>query len=274
MLELPESQTIAAQMNEVVLGKRIVQAAAERLGHKFAFFNGEPDTYRELLLERTIGCAEAIGGQVEIVLEDQRLLLGDGINIRYFADGDKLPPKRQLYLGLEDGSAVVCTVQMYGGMWLFRQGENDNPYYLVAKEKPSPLLAQFDETYFQSILAEAKPTLSAKALLATEQRIPGLGNGTLQDILFRAGVNPKSKLKAIGDEKLAALFSAVKQTLADMTARGGRDTEKDLFGRYGGYQTILSKKTWQQPCPVCASTIIRQAYLGGNVYYCPVCQPL
>jgi len=57
-----------------------------------------------------------------------------------------------------------------------------------------------------------------------------------------------------------------------MVQRGGRDTEKDIFGSPGGYKTILSAKTKTMPCPVCGDIIIREAFLGGNVYFCPTCQ--
>ena len=120
----------------------------------------------------------------------------------------------------------------------------------------------------------AKSTLSIKALLATEQRIPGLGNGALQDILFNACIHPKTKLEALSQAEKTSLFGSVKQTLLDMTFKGGRDTEKDLFGNAGGYPTILSSKTLDKPCPRCGVTIVRQAYLGGNVNFCPTCQPV
>ncbi len=54
--------------------------------------------------------------------------------------------------------------------------------------------------------------------------------------------------------------------------RGGRDTETDLFGMKGGYASILSRNTVGTACPRCGGTIAREAYLGGNVYYCPGCQ--
>ncbi|MDL2229908.1 hypothetical protein LJC14_06635 [Treponema sp. OttesenSCG-928-L16] len=163
---------------------------------------------------------------------------------------------------------------MYGGIWAFIEGRNDNPYYLAAKEKPNPLTDAFNESYFFKIAGNAKPSLSTKALLATEQRIPGLGNGTLQDILFNARINPKSKTASLSKAELKGLYISIKKTLAKMTAQGGRDTERNLFGDNGGYKTILSNKTLKDPCPVCGGVIVRQAYLGGNVYYCPVCQPL
>lgn len=48
-------------------------------------------------------------------------------------------------------------------------------------------------------------------------------------------------MATLGERELDALFGAVKSTLAEMTAVGGRDTEKDLFGNSGGYKVILSK---------------------------------
>ena len=30
----------------------------------------------------------------------------------------------------------------------------------------------------------------------------------------------------------------------------------------------------EQPCPACGGSIIREAYMGGNVYFCPNCQPI
>lgn len=59
-----------------------------------------------------------------------------------------------------------------------------------------------------------------------------------------------------------------------MVLKGGRDTQPDLFGNNGGYQTIHSSKTWKNPCPRCGSAIMKEAYLGGSVYYCTECQKL
>ena len=115
--------------------------------------------------------------------------------------------------------------------------------------------------------------LSVKAFLATEQRIPGLGNGVLQDILFNAKLNPRRKIGELSDSEIVGLFLSVKNTLKEMTAMGGRDTEKDLFGSDGGYKTKASKFTVGAACPVCSREIVKESYMGGSVYYCPGCQP-
>lgn len=41
----------------------------------------------------------------------------------------------------------------------------------------------------------------------------------------------------------------------------------------GGYCTIMSKNGMKSGCPACGGPIVKAAYLGGSVYYCPVCQP-
>ena len=172
----------------------------------------------------------------------------------------------------DDGTALVCSVQMYGGIWAFHEGENNNPYYLTALEKPSPLSEAFDFPYFLSLRDEDSGRLSAKAFLATKQRIPGLGNGTLQDILFTCGIHPKRKMEEVSGTEYRSMYDAVKNVLAEMAAKGGRDTEKDLFARPGGYTTILSKKTLWTPCPRCGYELRKGTYLGGTIYYCEHCQ--
>jgi formamidopyrimidine-DNA glycosylase len=275
MLELPEAVTVAEQIHQTLQGKRIMNVNANRSPHKFAWFYGEPQNYHDLLIEKTIEKATSYGGLVEIVAGDARLLFGDGVNLHYYAPGEKLPAKHQLQVEFEDFSSLVGSVQMYGGLGAFPDGQLDNPYYLIARQKPSPLTEQFDYGYFESLLPHEKlNSLSAKAFLATEQRIPGLGNGVLQDILWTARIHPKRKIATLADAELSKLFQSVKSVLAEMTTQGGRDTERDLYGCPGGYQTILSKNTAGQPCPVCGTTIKKEAYLGGSIYCCEGCQRL
>ena len=80
---------------------------------------------------------------------------------------------------------------------------------MVAKSKPSPLSKEFDEAYFEELsLANELQKLSVKAFLATEQRIPGLGNGVLQDILWKAKLHPKRKMNTLSGEEKAVMYVA------------------------------------------------------------------
>ena len=270
MIEIPEASTLARQLTHTISGKMIVEAIAASTPNAMAWYFGDPGQYGERLEGRDVTGASWYGGLVEIEAGSMRVCFGDGVNLRYIAPGAKRPDRHQLLLVFDDGSAVAASVQMYGGLWAFPEGMNDNPYYLVAKEKPSVLSDGFSFPYFQTLLTDKEVRKSAKAFLATEQRIPGLGNGVLQDILWRAGVHPKQKMDAVD---LQGLYDAVKSVLADMAASGGRDTEKDLFGNPGGYAVVMGSKHNGEPCPTCGTPITRLAYMGGNVYVCPQCQP-
>lgn len=111
-----------------------------------------------------------------------------------------------------------------------------------------------------------------KAFLATEQRIPGLSNAVLQDILWTARIHPKRKVSTLSEEELHTLFNSVKSVLKEMTMQGGRDTELDLFGNPGRYKTVLSRNTIGRPCPACGTLIKKESYLGRSMYYREGCQ--
>lgn len=274
MIEIPESTTMATQLNETVRGKTICRIVANASPYKFSFYHGDPADYSALLAGQVIGDSFGIGSMIEITVGDRRVVFGDGANLRYYDELNKMPSKHQLLLEFDDGSALVCTVQMYGSVLAFMEGTCDKKYYLVAKEKPQPIADAFNRAYFDTLRMESPDKLSVKAFLATEQRIPGLGNGVLQDILFHAGIHPKRKMRTMTEIEFERLFHSIKNTLAEMTKMGGRDTENDLFGNAGGYRTLLSKNTVGKTCPVCGADIQKAAYMGGSVYWCPVCQPL
>lgn len=274
MIEIPEAWTLARQLNETIAGKTITKALAGASHHNFAFYSGDPACYSAILQGRTLQKAVCSGGYIEIHVGDWVLAFHDGVNLRFHSASDRIPPKHQLLLEFMDGTALVCTVQMYGGLLCFPEGTNDEYYYLVAKEKPSPLSDKFDEAYFASLFQDKTEKLSAKAFLATEQRIPGLGNGCLQDILWKAKIHPKRKVSTFSKEETERLYQSVKDTLVEMAEGGGRDTEKDLFGNKGSYLTSMSKNNIDGFCPCCGDSIRRFAYLGGNVYICETCQRL
>jgi len=272
MLEIPESKVMSRQIEDVLTGKRIVKVKNATSPHKFAWYNGDPAEYDKFLSGKQVLSSRGHGMFVDICCEDSTYIIaGDGTNIRYYPSTEKSPEKFQLQIVFDDDSCIVFTVAMYGGIWACKD-EFQNTYYQGSLRSASPLDDAFDESVFEKIYQNVTKDISMKALLATEQRIPGLGNGVLQDILFNAGVHPKRKKSTLSDFEKGELFHSLKVTLNNMAENGGRDTEKDFFGQTGGYKTILSKNTVNQLCPNCGSRIVKEAYLGGAVYYCPVCQ--
>ena len=272
MIEAPESVVIANQISTQLKDKKIIDVTAMHTPHKLVWTFKEPSQYSSLLKGKVITGAQGLGSQIELECENIRIVLSDGFIIKHTKNNDEIPDKHQLLIKLDDGSYLVAWVQMYGGLACFVTGEYDNKYYLVAKEKPFVLSKEFTLSHWKSLFTPEVEKLSTKAFLATEQRIPGLGNGVLQDILFNAKIHPKTKINKLSDIDRENLYGAVVSTLNHMVEAGGRDTEKDLYGNSGDYQTIMSTKAINLPCPNCKGNKKKYAYMGGSVYVCENCQ--
>ena len=74
--------------------------------------------------------------------------------------------------------------------------------------------------YFRTLFMPGDEKTFSESILATKQRIPGLGNGVLQDILFHARIHPKRKMDTLTIEEYEKLYGAVKDTLLAMTVKG------------------------------------------------------
>ncbi len=104
MIEIPESQNLKKQF-AVVLDKPVANVRAGGTPHKFAWFSGDPSAYGALLNGRSFDSAVSHAGYVELRAGDVKLILGEGVNVRYFAPGEAIPVKSQLDMRFEDGSA-------------------------------------------------------------------------------------------------------------------------------------------------------------------------
>lgn len=272
MIELPEALNLAKQINEQLKGRTVTDVFPPSYVHKFTFFHGDPAEYNELLASRKVIGAEGYGIFVNMLFEGGvTLSFHDGASPHYEKPGAKIPEKYQLLIAFDDGSFMWFSVAMYGGIALY-EGDWNNQYHRTSLESVSPLDDSYDFAMFIALIDGEKKNISAKALLATEQRIPGVGNGVLQDILFNAAIHPKRKIQSLSESERKALYDSLKSTLAAMAAKGGRDTETDLTGNKGGYVSVLSKNTLGHPCPRCGATIMKEPYMGGAVYFCPGCQ--
>ncbi len=273
MIELPESRTISKQMNEVLKDKTVLEVIIEASPHKFAFYSDNNKEDYPFIMEgqKITGCISH-AGHIQLNMKDCFLCLTDGAYPRYVNNTDKPAKKHQLYVTFTDKSAFYVSVRMYGGIRLSTNGTINTDYYNQAISKPEPTSDEFTFEYFKSLCSDEAKILTAKTFLATEQRIPGLGNGVLQDILFNSGIDARININKLGENDLKTLYKSIRETLNEMCKLLGRDTETDFFGNCGNYRTILSKNTLGTACPKCGSEIKKASYMGGTIYFCEKCQ--
>ena len=272
MIELPEALTIARQMNKELKGKCIESSVYMDSPHRFAFYNRErtPEEYETILNGRAIGQVVGQASHILIPLEPGYVLkLGDGgERILFHKDENTLPKKHQLLLHFEDDTYLTVSIQGWGAVEIEQQAK----FRAYKPGRTSPLSDAFTLEYFRGLFAGLTDRKTIKHFLISEPGIPGVGNGCLQDILFRARIHPKRRRLDLSEEDQQALHRAIVDTLEQAVAQGGRDTERDLYNQLGGYPKILDSSKRGEPCPECGRPIEKMNHLGGSCYLCPSCQ--
>ena len=274
MIELPEAVTIARQVNEHLRSAAIAESRRENSPHKFVFYSRPREEYERLLPGRIIEAAEAWGAHVDLRLSGGLWLQlgGGGERILLHESGAQPPKKYHLLLRFDDGRLLSVTVQGWGSARLLdaKQLADVRARYGGA----DPLAKGFDAKAFLRIFEDyaAAGDKPVKAFFTSESPILGVGNGYLQDILWRARVHPRTKVRQVDSAARGRLCTALRKVLAEAVAKGGRDDELDLLGNGGCYVRTLDRRSVGKPCPACGTPIEKFSFLGGACYVCPSCQ--
>ena len=274
MIEMPEATTIARQMDETLKGKVFQGFSRGPLTQKFLWLNKPAEEYDAFLKGKSITGASNYGRSIYLYVGDEHLLwFGElGGRILYHPAGQALPAKYHLRWDFTDASAMTFSMQMWGFVGLMEKAAI--PTHPYAEVGVPPLSAKFTYDCFNQLLEEFpdKTKKGIKGFLTTSKHINGIGNGYLQDILFRAKIYPSRKIPGFAEAERHQLYDAIQETLSQAISLGGRDDEHDLFDQPGGYKRLMSNQTLGKPCPTCGTTIQKITYLGGACYLCPTCQ--
>lgn len=273
MIELPEAVTIARQLNKAVRGKRIVRASTGSSPHKWVFYKPGREELEKGLQRKTVSDATSTGRAVHLTVTSGRILTVDdfGGRITYHRAGERPPKKYHLLLGFEDESCLTVAIQGWGFIAL------DTKRQLDARSKPlatalAPVGRAFTLKGFKSRFGEASEKDPIKTFFTNRRNVAGIGNGYLQDILFRAKIDPRRKVADIRNEEKVALHRAVGETVTQAIGLNGRECERDIYGQAGRYKPLMDRHAAGKPCPICGTTVQKMSYLGGSCYVCPKCQ--
>jgi formamidopyrimidine-DNA glycosylase len=274
MLEMPEAVTISRQMQQTLTGKTFQRFSRGALTHKFLWLNKPAEEYDAILAGMPVTGSSSYGRSIYLYAGEKYLVwFGElGGRILYHSLGEALPAKYHLRWDFTDGSNLTYNLQMWGFASLLERSElAAHPY---AEVGIPPLSTRFSPECFDRLLEEypEKTKKGVKGFLVTSKYVNGIGNGYLQDILFRAKLHPSRKIPSFTEDDRLRLYTAIQDTLSEAIRMNGREDEHDLFDHPGGYQRLMSSQTVGQPCPVCGTRIEKNFYLGGACYLCPSCQ--
>lgn len=275
MIELPEAEIIAGQMNSTLGGKKVISVMKGDTPHKFAFFNKAIADYGSILNNKQLGLTRSHGNAIltSIGLDHTLVLGGGGERILNHEEEKSIPKKHQLLLGFQDRTFLTVTIQGWGNVLLLPNDELETHPH-VKLDQFTPLSKEFTFDYLKTLFnnLEVTDTRSIKFFIISQPGIWGIGNGYLQEILFHTGIHPKRKAVDLNIDEINKLYSAILNTVKKAIELGGRDNERDLFNKPGQFSRLMDSKTVGNPCPVCGTLIQKIQYLGGACYLCPICQ--
>lgn len=108
-----------------------------------------------------------------------------------------------------------------------------------------------------------------KTAMMKQDRVAGIGNILASESLFLAQVDPSLPASSLSvehwDRLAAAVHAVIQRTLA---AESG---DEIAYVNAGGEGSFLVYGHAGEPCPRCATAIVRFVQAGRSTFYCPVC---
>lgn len=137
--------------------------------------------------------------------------------------------------------------------------------FLEAQELGQDALApSFDLAAFKQAISGRRSM--AKTTLMNQEIMAGIGNVYSDEILFQAGIHPKTKINALAEEALDHLFHTMKRVL--QTAIDDYRADPAQFPA----SWLTPHRTDGDPCPNGEGQIKQIKVSGRSAYYCPACQ--
>lgn len=203
MPELPDLYVYARNLRSRLLNKEITDVKT----FAYSRINVESNAYIAACKGSSFADIQQNGKEIVFTLSN-----GNSFLVHLMLLGKFTIEKDQVGLSLfnkivslyfEDNTVLtVSDEQMYAKIEL-------NPQQRTA---PDALSDDFSYQYFLNLVLTSSRK-NIKSLLLDQQNVRGIGNAYVDEILYNAGISPKSKTGKIPEERIEVLFNQIKQTL-------------------------------------------------------------
>jgi formamidopyrimidine-DNA glycosylase len=264
MAELPEIYLIAQQMKTELVGKTITGVEVKQP----KCLNIPPDLFADALSGTNITDVNYRGKWIFVQTSQGWffLCLGMGGEI-LLVNRSSLPEKHRVIIDFADRSCLAINFWWFGYV---HYADSLTNHKMTAGLGPNAI--DLDFAGLQSLLKGRRGIL--KTFLLDQDRIAGIGNFYIHDILFQARLHPLRSIQTLSDDDIASLATAVRDRLQLSISKGGFYYELDLYGQKGGFgmtDLVIGYKE-NQPCLVCGMTIQKIKTGSTHSFICPQCQ--
>jgi formamidopyrimidine-DNA glycosylase len=268
MPELPEITARAREMRRLLVGKTI--SGIEVLQPKC--LNVSKRKFVSALKGARILDVTNRGKWLFVLTSRGYLLLNMGMGGELLlVDRDNIPEKRRMTFEFKDKTALSVNFWWFGYAHYVAENALDR-HAMTAKLGPNALDVTVDD--LRGMLKGRKGRI--KSFLLNQERIAGIGNAYVHDILFLARLHPLRAIDTLTDDEIGALSTAIRDGLRPSLKKGGAFYETSLRGKPGrfGIDDILIGYKAGKPCPVCGGKITKIKTGSTSSFICRKCQPL
>ncbi|MDQ3703206.1 MAG: DNA-formamidopyrimidine glycosylase [Chloroflexota bacterium] len=272
MPELPEVETIRADLARSVIGRRItgVEVIWPRSVDRpptEALVGLLPGHVVEALDRRGKYLVLRLDGGAALVVH----LRMTG-RLRWREAGSERDRHVRVILFLDDGHELHFDDQRKFGRLYFALDEAEL-LEILAKLGPEPLVEEFTRQGLRTQLLRRRTRL--KPLLLDQRFLAGLGNIYVDEALWRAGLHPLRRSDSLSTPDIARLHEGIVAALQQGIANRGTtfSTYQDLAGSAGlNQEQLFVFRREGQPCPRCGTPIQKIRVAGRGTHICPRCQ--
>ena len=128
------------------------------------------------------------------------------------------------------------------------------------------LSPQFTRERFVSLLKHRRDQV--RAFLLDKKALDSLGNAYADEVLFAAGIHPKTWCRSLSHDDAVRLHDAIVEVMGHAVAEVARRDEP-IEVKVRDFLKVRLK----DQCPRCGSKLRRAGVRGMDAYFCPHCQP-
>ncbi|HET8647998.1 MAG TPA: DNA-formamidopyrimidine glycosylase family protein [Vicinamibacteria bacterium] len=128
------------------------------------------------------------------------------------------------------------------------------------------LSTHFTPERFASLLRHRRDQV--RAFLLDKRALDSLGNAYADEVLFEAGIHPKTFCRSLSHDDALRLHAAIVKVMTEAVAEVARRDEP-IEVKVRDFLKVRLKTD----CPRCGSKIRRAGVRGMDAYFCPRCQP-
>ncbi|WP_406266460.1 Fpg/Nei family DNA glycosylase [Nocardia sp. NBC_00881] len=144
----------------------------------------------------------------------------------------------------------------------------EDPKMVPGIARLGPDALEVTEAQFAEILHGTSQR--TKTAIVDQSLLAGIGNAYSDEILHTARISPFANTKTLGADKVAGLYSAMRDVLTDAVQRSvGQDAAR-LKGEKRSGMRVHARTG--QACPVCGDNVREVSYAERSFQYCPTCQ--